>query len=231
MQSSDCILSLPRTHAQHLAYNFNRDIEINMPWTLESDIPPVPICVFQTLETLPNLSTLNFSELITPIRFHDLPLLLKIAQRTQLRHLSFGTVEGSVASGPRVAGPADLESASIEWHVSDDPQDPNSSAAHLYEFLRPSIGTLSRLEIVHRDSDDKTGSGTAQFLDFRQFGPPCVSVRNLKYTTYSRSPKALEAVAEMFPNLVTLSIIFDWTNDRMCAVWTVCFLVFLSDSI
>jgi hypothetical protein len=181
----------------------------------------VPIDIFQKLETLPHLSDLVFDAYMARLSLHHLPLLTQIAGKIPIRHLSFAAGGALVASCLPVTGPADLETASIEWHVIDDPQHHGSSAAHLYEFIRPSLNTFTHLEIVH--IDPQAPLEDAPFLDFRPLGPTCDSLRSLKYTTYSRSSKALDAIAEMFPNLVNLGIIYQGIYRGQWAVWTVRF--------
>ena len=181
----------------------------------------MPIDIFQKLETLPHLSDLVFDAYMARLSLHHLPLLTQIAGKIPIRHLSFAAGGALVASCLPVTGPADLETASIEWHVIDDPQHHGSSAAHLYEFIRPSLNTFTHLEIVH--IDPQAPLEDAPFLDFRPLGPTCDSLRSLKYTTYSRSSKALDAIAEMFPNLVNLGIIYQGIYRGQWAVWTVRF--------
>lgn len=172
--------------------------------------PPVPVHVFRLLETLPNLSDLNFEDLTARVRLQDLHLFPKVAQRTALSHLSFSLEYGSVANGLPIAGPEGLKSISVEWHVSDGPDGPGSSLSHLYEFLRPSLGTL-----VHLKLHDYP------ILDFQVFGPPCTSLHTFEYTTYSRSSKVLEAVAKMFPNITNLKMVF------LACGWMVCQICYL----
>jgi hypothetical protein len=171
--------------------------------------PPVPVDVFQLLETLPNLSDLVFEDITARVRLQDLHFFASIAQQTALRSLTFSLEYGSAAtsSSAPTEGPEGLQFISIRWNVSDGKgtDDAGSSLRHLQEFLRPSLGTLTHLELEDYP-----------ILDFQVWGPPRTSLRTFKYTTYSRSPpKVLEAVLEMFPNVTHLEMVF-----RIC-VWTV----------
>ena len=80
----------------------------------------------------------------------------------------------------------------------------STAMSHLYEFLRPSLGTLTCLEL--RDYP---------ILDFRVFGAACTSLRTLECTTNSQSPQVLETVAEMFPHVTNLAMF-------QACVWMVC---------
>ena len=112
--------------------------------------------------------------------------------------------KGSVANGEPIAGPEGLESITVTWCASDGLV-PGSSVSHLYKLLRPSLGTLMELELHDYP-----------ILDFLAFGPPCMSLCMLKYTTYIQSPKALEAVSQMFPNITRLELVF------LAYPWMVC---------
>ena len=124
---------------------FVSQVDVSIPYAYRAD--GVHLCVFLFLVTLPNLSTIAFDRFTAMIRLQDLNLFTSIAQKTALRHISFSLKDRSVASGPRIAGPEGLESISIYWKVVDDPDSPGSSMVHLYEFLRPSLGTLTRLKL------------------------------------------------------------------------------------
>src|SRR5882762_3815383 len=92
------------------------------------------LCTFQLLETLPNLV---FLKLDVSVRLWDLHLLTRIAQQTALSHLDFSLEDDPVAIGLPLAGPEGLKSISMQWDVCD------LVHRHLYEFLRPSLGTLT----------------------------------------------------------------------------------------
>ena len=171
--------------------------------------PNVPVDVFRLLETLPNLSDLDFEDITARVRLQDLHFFASIARQTALRSLTFSLEYGSAATSSSVpaVGPEGLQSISIKWNVSDGKgtDDVGSSLRHLQEFLRPSLGTLTHLELEDYP-----------MLSFHAWGPPHTSLRTFQYTTYSQSPtKVLEAVLEMFPNITHLEVVF-----RAC-VWTV----------
>jgi len=170
----------------------------------DSSAPVLPIYVFQFLETLPKLSDIVFDDSTVGVQLQDLYFFARIAKQTPLRHLSFSSEYGSAASGEPIAGPEGLVSLSVRWYVTDG-QDPGSAMSHLYEFLRPSLGTLTFLEL-HDDP----------IFDFHVLGDACTSLRILEYTTYSQSPQVLKKVAEMFPHVADLAMLFQ------ACVWTVC---------
>jgi hypothetical protein len=167
--------------------------------------PPLPVYIFQFLETLPNLSDLDFKDLTVRVRLQDLHFFAIIAQQTALRHLSFSSEYGAVASGQPTAGPEGLESISVKWNVTDGQDDPGAAMSHLYEILRPSLGTLTHLELHDYP-----------ILGFQALGPACTSLRTLEYTTFSQSPRVLEVAANMFPNVANLTMIFQ------SFIWMVC---------
>lgn len=193
----------------------------------QESIRPVPPCVFRSLETLPNLSAIVFENLTAHIRLQDLYQFVTIAQKIALRELSLTLLYESVATGPPTPGPEGLESIFIEWNVSDGPHEPGSSMVHLYEFLRPSLGTLQDLKL--QDCDQEVKVDNPHFLDFRTVGPACISLRELDYITHSHGTKALEAVAGMFPNLTDLKMVFEGYRRIHRAAWTVCKTIILSD--
>ena len=171
----------------------------------------LPIYVFLFLETLPKLSDIVIDHWTVRVRLQDLCFFPKIAKQTSLRHLSFSSEYGSLANGQPVSGPEGLASLSVKWHVTDG-QDLGSAMSHLYEFLRPSLDTLTCLEL-----DDYP------ILELRVLGPACTSLRKLKYTTYSRSPQVLETVVEMFPHVTDLALLF-----QTC-IWMVLKFVIVRD--
>jgi hypothetical protein len=91
---------------------------------------------------------------------------------------------------------------------------------HLYEFLRPSLSTLRHLKF--QDCDPGIELDNPHFLDFRSLEPACISLRELEYTTFSRSTNALEAVAGMFSSLTHLQMVFDAYRRRDRAAWMLC---------
>jgi hypothetical protein len=170
----------------------------------DSNAPVLPIYIFQFLETLPKLSDIVLDNLTVRVRLQDIHFFTRIAEKTPLRHLSFSSEYGSVASGEPIAGPKGLMSLSVGWYAIDG-QVPGSAMSHLYEFLRPSLGTLTRLELHDYP-----------ILNFRFLGAACTSLRTLEYKTYSQSPQVLKTVAEMFPYVTNLAMLFQ------ACIWTVC---------
>jgi len=181
---------------------------VTQPYFFQSTVvgsaPALPNYIFQFLETLPKLSDIMFDEFTVKVRLQDIHFFARIAEQTPLRHLSFSLEYGSVSSGQPIVGPKGLVSLCVNWRVTDG-QDPGTAISHLSEFLRPSLGTLTCLEL--RDYP---------ILDFRFLGAVCTSLRTLKCTTNSQSPQVLETVAEMFPHVTNLAMLFQ------ACVWMVC---------
>ena len=179
-----------------------------------------PVQIFRLLEDLPNLSDLVLNEYKAPLRLPDLALLVQVAERNSLRHLSFVTKRDSIATGLPVTGPRGLSSLFIGWCVRDELGTRGKSLAHLSAFLQPSLATLTHVDVTDFDSLRK--STDLQYLDFHLW-PVCSSMRNFEYRTTSRDTvKVLNAVSETFPNLTHLNMIFDGYGYKDWGVWTVC---------
>ncbi|KIM85642.1 hypothetical protein PILCRDRAFT_339879 [Piloderma croceum F 1598] len=177
-----------------------------------------PAQIFRLLEELPNLSDLVLHKYHASIRLSDLALLVQVTQRTSLRHLTFTVERGSIASGLPISGPGCLSTLCVSWRVHDEPGTRGKSLAHLSEFLRPSLATLTRLKIT--DFDVYRKPTDLEHIDFRLWSV-CPSVRNFRYKTRSRDTKVLDAVSETFPNLTHLAIVFDSYGYNDWGVWTV----------
>jgi len=174
--------------------------------------------VFRLLETLPNLTDLHLDDYRALVRLPDVALLVQVVQRTQLRNLSFTLEYDSVASGLPIIGPEGLNSLSIRWYVHDEPGSIGKSLTHLYEFLRPSLMTLTHLDVT--DFDPIRKEPNLQHLDFRHWNT-CPSLDNFQYRTLTCDTKVLAAMATTFPNLTHLGIVFDGYVYNDWAVWTV----------
>jgi hypothetical protein len=175
--------------------------------------------VFRLLETLPNLTDLHLDEYSASVRLPDVALLVQVAQHTSLRNLSFTVEHDSVAGSLPIIGPEGLNSLRIQWRVHDEPESLGKSLAHLYEFLRPSLATLTHLDVT--DFDLFLNQTNLQHLDFRN-GNVCPSLRNFQYSTRSHDINVLIAISEKFPNLTHLGMAFDRCGYNDWAVWTVC---------
>jgi hypothetical protein len=172
---------------------------------------------FRLLEKLPNLSELHLDEYHAPVRLPDIALLVRVTEHTLLRHLSFTVKRGSIATGLPITGPGHLSSLCIQWRVHDRPGKSGESLAQLYEFIRPSLTTLTHLEIT--DFDPFWKPTDLQHLEFRDW-PVCPSIRNFQYRTFSQDIKLL-GLSDIFPNLTHLGMIFDGYDWNDWAVWTV----------
>ena len=178
--------------------------------------------IFQLLKALPNLCSLHLNEDHASVQLPDLALLVEVAQHTLLRDLSFKVQLGVIASGPAVTGPECLNSLRIQWSVHDESGSPGKLLAHLYEFLRPSLATLTCLDITDFDlyPNWKPIDVYVQHLDFANW-PICPSISSFRYRTLSRDIKVL-ALSSKFPNLTHLGMIFEGYYWDEWATWTVC---------
>lgn len=175
--------------------------------------------VFRLLQTLPNLDGLYLDKYRASVRLPDVALIVEVAQHTSLRNLSFTVERDAVASGLPIVGPEGLNYLYIEWRVHDEPGSIGKSLAHLYEFLRPSLATLTHLEVM--DFDLFLKPTNLQHLDFRNWNI-CPSLHNFQYNTRSRDIKVLAVISKKFPNLTHLGIVFNSYGYNDWAVWTVC---------
>ena len=172
MQGPRSNMQLSKGPCHYLYCNFalNEGFQYKGPWSMQIEMlwfETIPVCIFPLLETFPNLASLVFFDLSTRVRLQDVHLFAKIAQQTALSHLYFSLEGGLIADGPPISGPERLKSLSVEWNVSDG-SEPGSSQSHLHEFLRPSLGTLTWLQL--------DGCPT---IDFQALGPACTLLRTL----------------------------------------------------
>jgi hypothetical protein len=168
---------------------------------------------------LPNLSDLILDKYKAPIQLSDLALLVQVTQRTLLRHLSFTVECGSVTSGLPISGPGGLSTLCVSWGVHNEVGVRGKSLSHLFEFLQPSLATLTRLKIT--DFNVFWQSTVLEHIDF-QLWPACPSVHNFYYKTHGHNIKVLDTVSRTFPNLTHLGMIFDSYDYYDWTVWTVC---------
>jgi hypothetical protein len=128
----------------------------------------------------------------------------------------------SIPTGIPISGPVDLETLSVAWHVSDDPNEPGSCLKHLYELIRPSLDTLVELSIVDHDPDSALTATAPHFLDLRRLrGRPCHDMRKVTYKTYGPDAEALFAFADVFPNLIELDVTIAGKGDMLGVAWSV----------
>ena len=135
-----------------------------------------------------------------------------------MRNLSFAVECDSVATSLPIIGPEGLNSLRIQWRVPDEPGNMGKSLAHLYEFLRPSLATLTYLDVT--DPDLFLKPTHLQHLDFRNWNV-YPSLHNFQYNTLSHDIKVLTTITEKFPNLTRLGMVFNSYGYNDWAVWTV----------
>jgi hypothetical protein len=78
--------------------------------------------------------------------FHNISLSLFSIRHTALLELVLHTSTTPV-EGPPMAGLTGLERLSIVWNANDNPNELESSLAHLYELIRPTLTTLVELRL------------------------------------------------------------------------------------
>jgi hypothetical protein len=173
-----------------------RKLELADPVTIEKN---ESLVIFQFLETLPNLQVLvvldfppaYLSQFISSIRH---TFLLKL-----VLHTLWGPTEG-----PSTAGLAGLERLSINWDVYDNPNEPGSSLAHLYELIRPTLTTLVKLRINNSYNND---------FDLQLLKPAADTLRTFKYILQGVDESILDTIPTILPHLTKLTI--KWEKSSM----------------
>ena len=172
--------------------------------------------MFQFLETLPNLQVLDFGELVP----QHLSEFISSIRHTTLLELVLYTSNFFHVKGPPTTGLADLEKLSINWYADDNPNEPGSSLAHLYEFIRPSLTTLVEFRIELR-----------YVFDLQLLKPTADTLRTFEYTLYSPHPCAdesiLDTISSILPHLTKLSIKWNNVQTEQSILWKACTFFFL----
>jgi hypothetical protein len=169
------------------------------------------LVMFQFLETLPNLQVLDVEELFTQY----LSQFISSIRHTALLELVLVTSYTPVVEGPPTAGLTGLEKLSISWNANDNPNEPGSSLAHLYELIRPTLDTLVNLRI---DIDD---------FDLQLLKPTADTLRTFEYTLQSADESILDTIPAILPNLTKLSINWNnmFTKHSTGILWKACAIV------
>jgi hypothetical protein len=165
--------------------------------------------LFRFLRSLNNLQSLSLDcdQLVlgTSFTLSHLPSLVAATRTAPLRQLYLGLYidAGSVTRGTITPGPANLETLCINWGVTDDI--PPRSLPHLYGFIRPSLSSLSDLDIsVSTDPNE-----SKEELDFTFLKEAGEKMRSFRYRTYLPSQNAgtIRTVAETCPKLTNLCLV------------------------
>ena len=172
--------------------------------------------LFRFLETLPNLNSLKYRQYGLLIRPKDFSKLIASLRRAPLLEFSIDTGNYGTVEGLPPAGPPFLKRLYITWYLSDDPNVPDSSSAHLGELIRPSLATLVELKIENQRA--KLGAD----LDLQLLRPAGNTLQIFDYTLRNHDDTILNIIPEIFPRLVKLSI--KWSNRPMghSILWEVC---------
>ncbi|CAA7262518.1 unnamed protein product [Cyclocybe aegerita] len=165
--------------------------------------------IFQFLESLPNLQVLKYRQHEHLVQPADLSRL----RSASLLELVIDTGNYTTVEGLPTAGHAGLENFSISWFVSDNPNEPESSLAHLYELIRPSLVTLVKLRIDNQP--EKFGGD----FDLQLLKPAGDTLRTFEYTLQSSNESVLDTIPEIFPHLTTLSIRWDNLFTDHSVLW------------
>ena len=172
-----------------LRHYFARKLELSDSVAIEKDESFV---IFQFLETLPNLQVLVVEGL--PPAY--LAQFISSIRHTSLLELVLKT-DWEPVEGPPTLGLPGLEKLSITWYAYDNPNEPGSSLAHLYELIRPTLTTLVELRIDNFSDDD---------FDLQLLKPCTNTLRSFEYTLQSVDESILDTIPTILPHLKKLSI-------------------------
>ena len=171
------------------------------------------LIIFQFLETLPNLQVLKIE-----VPFAYLSQFISSIRHTALLKLVLDTGNRVPVEGPPTAGLAGLEKLSIIWKVDDNPNEPGSSLAHLYELIRPSLTTLVKLAIQNSVSVFRGD------FDLRLLKPAADTLRTFDYTLQSTADDSmLDTIPEILPHLTKLSITWNYSFTEHSILWKACY--------
>ena len=179
-----------------LRHYFARKLELSDSVAIEKDESFV---IFQFLETLPNLQVLVVEGL--PPAY--LAQFISSIRHTSLLELVLKT-DWEPVEGPPTLGLPGLEKLSITWYAYDNPNEPGSSLAHLYELIRPTLTTLVKLRI------DNLSDKRPNDFDLQILKPSADTLRSFEYTLQSVDESILDTIPTILPHLKKLSI--KWEN-------------------
>ncbi|KAF9479386.1 hypothetical protein BDN70DRAFT_993517 [Pholiota conissans] len=195
---------VPKIRNIHMA---RKDVkEVIRKLRLDSGIGEKSDCaiILQFLETLPNLRVFECYQFRLVQPAHHIQLMLSL-RHTSLREFVFDTQSylGAVEV-PRPAGLTGLRKFSTNWLLVDNPDEPGSSLAHLYELVRSSLTTLVELRL------DIDPENLLPDFDLQLLKPAGHTLRTFEYSLQHRDESILYLIPTIFPLLTKLSI--QWNN-------------------
>ena len=170
------------------------------------------LIIFQFLETLPNLQVLKIE--VPPAYLSQ---FISSIRHTALLELILDTGNRVPVEGPPTAGLAGLEKLSIIWKAVNNPNEPGSSLAHLYELIRPSLTTLVKLRIENRLPAFRGA------FDLQLLKPAADTLRTFDYTLQSADDSILDTIPEILPHLTKLSITWNYSFTEHSILWKACY--------
>ena len=157
---------------------------------------------------MPSLRVLNVDVSFTPA---SLSQFISSIRHTALLELILNTAIYGPIGGPPTAGLTGLEKLSIRWYAEDNPNEPGSSLAHLYELIRPTLTTLVKFRI------DFCGNFDLQLLK-----PSAVTLRSFEYTLQSADEGILDTIPAILPHLTKLKITWGYSFKEHSILWKAC---------
>lgn len=150
----------------------------------------------------------------------DLVDLVQGIKNSEITDLEVELYSGCDNPTTTINGPVGLTSLRIRWDAYEHSGSPVSTLEQLSNFIIPSLPTLTELTVYEEfylwlcyDSDE-----TIPFLVPHHPMATFQSLTTLFYNTKCRNANLIFAIAEMFPNLVELGVIFtDWRG----VMWSV----------
>ncbi|KAF9529529.1 hypothetical protein CPB83DRAFT_905933 [Crepidotus variabilis] len=179
---------------------------------IDGDCPPKlsPIIthkLFQLIRSLPNLEAFTFKEvdrsIIDPSNPVVIPELALALRSTFLTEFEIRLDYCDRVEGEPIAGPKGLKKLSVGWFMGDRTQDRGSSANHLYQFIKPSLHTLVKLQLTFcpfKFSDTLN-------LDIGLLGD-AENLLQFDYTLQGHDGQILDIIPQIFPKLMSLTILW-----------------------
>ena len=200
-----------------LRHHLTQKTRTNSEYIIDED----SLVIFQFLETLPNLQVLDFGAPVPPAYLSQFIFFIR---HTALLKLVLDTGGYAPVERPPTAGLAGLEKLSIIWNVDDNPNEPGSSLAHLYELIRPTLTTLVKLRIYN-----EPGEICGDF-DLQLLKPTADTLRTFEYTLQSADEGILDTIPAILPHLTKLSIKWDNLFMTHSILWKACTIFSTSHS-
>jgi hypothetical protein len=172
--------------------------------------------IFEFLKSLPNLETFEFTQRYQFIPPAHIPQLITSIQHAPLNELILDTGTYAPVQGPPTPGLSGLKKLSISWFINDNPDEAGSSLTYLYALIRPSLSTLVELSINYDSHEEYLGGD----FDLKFWKPAGETLRVFKYTLQP-DEGVLEAIPEIFPHLIKLSIKWENIPSGRSVLWKV----------